>query len=503
LRGRRWPPGWLPALIALSLLAGCAKARPVPPSSASNSATASAVPGITPALATLREDLAAIITATGGDQASWGVLVQSLRSDERLFEHHESRLLVPGSTLKLITAAAAAAAVGWDYRFTTTAETSGPVEAGVLQGDLVLRGSGDPSLHGRGGVDLVGALAAALRERGISRIAGRLIGDDSLVEEARPGLAWSWDDLGTRTGTLAGALNLDENVMRLTVRPGAAVGAAALVTPPDDATDTALIMRALTTAPGSRTSVWAEQRPGDAALTIAGTVAADARPVPLVAAVGNPTLWFARAVRARLVAQGIAVTGPAVDADDLPSVPAAGTPLLRLPSRTLAELTRPMLKESINLYAEALLRLATGPAGARTTDAALDAEREQLEQWQIATQAIRLADGSGLSRWDLVSAETLVAILRREQATASFVEALPVAGVDGTLADRMTGTAAAGNARAKTGSMTHVRSLAGYVTTRDGETVAFAVIVNNAGAPGASVSEAIDRVVVRLAEFRR
>ena len=223
----------------------------------------------------------------------------------------------------------------------------------------------------------------------------------------------------------------------------------------------------------------------------------------VTAAVGNPTRWFAGVVRTRLIATGIAVDGAAVDGDDIGPLPASVTPLLTHRSHTLAEVIRPMLKDSINMYAEAVLKLATGPAGVRDTGAALSAERGYLDGWGLDTRAIRLADGSGLSRWNVVSADTLVGLLVRQQAVAPFVDALPIAGRDGTLAGRMVGTPAAGNARAKSGSMTHVRSLAGYVTTADGERLAFAVIANNTGLTGPMLDGVIDRLVARLAAFRR
>ena len=450
----------------------------------------------------LRQELAALLDEAGS-QASWSVAVQSLSSNERLFVRDAQRLLVPGSTIKLMTAVTAAEAVGWDYTFTTQADITGPVTDGVLQGDLLLRGSGDPALHGRGGTELVPALAAALRARGIGRIAGRVIGDDSLVEDARPGLAWSWDDLGTRTGTLAGALNIDENVMRITVAPGATTGVAARVSGPAEASDLPITASAITTGAGTPSSVWPEARPGQVGLVIAGAIASDSPPLVVTAAVGNPTRWFAGVVRTRLIATGIAVDGAAVDGDDIGPLPASVTPLLTHRSHTLAEVIRPMLKDSINMYAEAVLKLATGPAGVRDTGAALSAERGYLDGWGLDTRAIRLADGSGLSRWNVVSADTLVGLLVRQQAMAPFVDALPIAGRDGTLAGRMVGTPAAGNARAKSGSMTHVRSLAGYVTTADGERLAFAVIANNTGLTGPMLDGVIDRLVARLAAFRR
>lgn len=410
-------------------------------------------------------------------------------------------LLIPGSTLKIVTAATAAAAVGWDYRFETTAAITGPVEGGVLRGDLVLIGTGDPSLEGRGGNNFTAALISALRDNQIARIEGRVIGDDNMVEEPRPGLAWSWDDLGVPTGAVAGALNFRENVARVSVAHGEIGGPTRLLVAPD-LTDLPLINRSMTGPRGSP-GVWAEQRPGESALTIAGTMAVNQEVTDLSVAVGNPTLWTARMVRNRLVMAGIDVNGPAVDIDDLQEPPTQTAVVFRYRSRPLTDIVIPMLKNSINMYADAVLRLATGPGGLRTIADGVAAEKRQLRDWGIPDGTIQPVDGSGLSRFDIVTADALVAVLTQMRDVQPLVEALPVAGVDGTLENRMKNTSAANNARAKTGSMTNVRSLAGFVTTKDGETLAFAIIANNFEGSPATVTNAIDQMVVRLAAFSR
>lgn len=493
----------LAVAVAAALLASCAKARPgqgpmgVPQVAASQPAS----PAGPPALAA---ELDALLDRPGHRRATWGVSVRSLSTGEPLYARNAGALLVPASVMKIATAAAAASAVGWEYSYSTTAEVAGSVEGGVLRGDLVLRGTGDPSLLGDGGADLVAAVAGALRERGVTRIDGRVIADDSAVEEPRPGLAWSWDDLGTATGALTGALNATENVARIVVAPGGSAGLAPRIEPPADDRELAIVNRAVTGAPGTPQTLWAERQPGEAALTIAGAIAADARPAALTVSVGNPTLWVARLVRTRLVAAGIAVDGVALDGDDLPSVP-AGDVLARVSSPPLRELVRPMLKRSVNAYAEALARLAAGPAGALEMPAAGTAIRGRLREWGVGEDAVRIVDGSGLSRFNLASADALTGILSAAWSggASPLVAALPVAGVDGTLAERMKGTAAAGNVRAKTGTMTHVRSLAGYVTTADGEPLAFAIVANNFEGPAAGVTATIDTIATRLAGLRR
>jgi D-alanyl-D-alanine carboxypeptidase/D-alanyl-D-alanine-endopeptidase (penicillin-binding protein 4) len=226
--------------------------------------------------------------------------------------------------------------------------------------------------------------------------------------------------------------------------------------------------------------------------------------------VGNPTLWFANALRHALIEAGIDVSGEAQDVDEVvlePLEPERGDGILYIHrSPPLAALAQPMLKESINLYGEAALRLNTPGGAFPTNDAALTGVRATLASWDVATDGWQVVDGSGLSRRDAVAPDTLIAVLRRmwdPTGASPWMNSLPIAGVDGTLAARMAGTPAAGNVRAKTGTMSNIRALAGYVRTKDGEPLAFAIIVNNFEGPGAAAVDAIDRIAVMLAHFSR
>ena len=223
---------------------------------------------------------------------------------------------------------------------------------------------------------------------------------------------------------------------------------------------------------------------------------------------GNPTAWFARVFRRRLIASGIDVGGDAVDADDL-DIPVNADDaaiLYTYRSHPLSEIAQPLLKESINLYGEAVQRLnGSGPLP-RTNDQALEGMKQRLLSWGVPADGFQLVDGSGLSRRDVLAPDTLLTILVRMYdpgGMSPWMTGLPIAGVDGTLAARMKGTPAENNVRAKTGTMSNVRSLAGYVRTRDGEPLAFVVMVNNFEGTGAQAVAAIDAIAVRLASFSR
>ena len=488
-------------------LTGCARSRPAVP--------VPSPPAITP-LEQLQRDLTATTQSPGVAHGVWGIAVHSIDRDERLFSMNPDTLLVPASTAKLVTVATAAEAVGWDYRFATTMSASGPVvditasaeaDAGVLKSDLLITGSGDPTTGGRGGEEL-SAWVEGIKAMGIRRIDGRIIGDDDALEEPRPSLAWAWDDLGYPTGATFGALNLAENRLTVTIAPGATIGAPAVVSTAPAAVRRPLMSRVVTVAATESGLIWPEQRPGEPYLTIAGTIPIGSGANRLTVSAGNPTLWFASVLRASLIAAGIPVLGEEYDIDDLaePIDRSTFSAIATHRSPPLGDIVRPLLKESINVYAEAVMRLNVASGVFPTNDAALDGLRRRLASWNIAPEGYQLVDGSGLSRRDVVTASTLVAVLRRmhdASGSSPWMRALPVAGVDGSLQSRMRGTAAEGNVRAKTGTMSNVRSLAGYVTTRDGERIAFAVLLNNFEGTGAAATNAVDAMAIRLANFSR
>jgi len=491
--------GWLCALsgcaaVLLSAQEPSAPARPV-----------QRAPAPEPAVSQLRLDVQAETTAPGVTRAVWGIVVHSLDRDDRLVEINPETLLIPASVAKIVSAVSAADAVGWDYTYTTQVRAAGPIVEGVLSGDLIVSGSGDPTPDGRAG-DSLQVWVDALKARGLRRVEGRIIGDDDGIEEPRPARAWAWEDVGYVSGALFGALNAAENRMTVTVAPGAREGAPATLAVDADGQDRPLVNRTATAA-AQASFVWSEQRPGETALTIAGFVRPNEAPAKLSVSAGNPTQWFASLFRNRLIRSGIEVTGRAADVDEVQPPPdrTAGSVVYTHRSRPLADIVKPMLKESINLYGEAVLRLNAAPGGPVTNDAALDGLRRRLTAWGLAADAEQIVDGSGLSRHDLITPQALAVLLKREHElpASPLVSALPIAGVDGSLAARLKGTRAANNLRAKTGTMSNVRSLAGYVKTRDGEQLAVVIMVNNYEGSGVEATQAIDRMVVRLADFTR
>jgi D-alanyl-D-alanine carboxypeptidase/D-alanyl-D-alanine-endopeptidase (penicillin-binding protein 4) len=460
-----------------------------------------------PALPALVHDLDGLLAAPALEHGYWGVLVKSLKNGETLYSLNPRRLMMPASNMKIVTLAAAADRLGWDYTYETRIFAAGRIDAGVLQGDLLVVGSGDPSIGES--PDILGPWAEQLKARGIRVIAGRVIGDDSAFDDDGLGFGWSWDDLQDDYAAGVSALQFNENAVRVTVGPGTSVGdwAGIAISPADSGL---VVESALTTsAAGAAPQVEAHRLPGSARLHLRGTVPLGAAPATRLVSVDNPTQFFVNALRSALIAHGIDVRGPSVDIDDIRDAPPRpdGAPLVSHRSPPLSTLAIRLMKVSQNLYAETFLKtLAAGPTTA-TTAAGRSIAQTALQAWGIGPEGLIQRDGSGLSRYDYVSPEAIVTILAHVDGQTSlkgpFRETLPIAGRDGSLSNRMKGTAAEGNARAKTGSMANVRGLSGYVATAAGEPLVFSIIANNFETAPDTINRTADAIVVRLAEFKR
>jgi D-alanyl-D-alanine carboxypeptidase/D-alanyl-D-alanine-endopeptidase (penicillin-binding protein 4) len=499
------------ALSALSVAFGIALSVAACATTSRRALPASPAPPAAPALAQLQRDVDEILAQPLLGHGFWGVLVKSLNTDDTLYAVNAGTLMMPASNMKVVTLAAAAERLGWDYRYDTRFVAGGPVAAGVLDGDLIVVGSGDPSLVAAdGAADRVfGDIAERMKQLGIRTIAGRIVGDDRALDDQMLGFGWSWDDLADDYAAGVSALQFNENAVRATVAPGPAAGNSAAVSLSSSGSGLTIVNAVTTGAPGSPPAITAHRLPGRTRLEFRGSIPLDAAASNLTVSVDNPTLFFVTAFRNALIAHGIDVRGPAVDVDEVNNerAPAGASPLLSYQSAPLSTLALRLMKASQNQYAETFLKTMGAAAGTPTAAGGRTVAQTILERWGVPAGALIQRDGSGLSRYDYVTPEALVTILthidRDERLRGPFEASLPIAGRDGSLSNRMKGTPAEGNARAKTGSMSNVRALSGYVTTADGEPLAFAIIANNFEVPADAITGATDAIVVRLATFRR
>ena len=442
--------------------------------------------------------------------AHWGVLVVDPGRGETLYTRNADKLFVPASNQKLITGAVALDRLGADHRWSTTLLARGPIRNGVLLGDLVVRGEGDPSIsaHMRGdAMAPLRDLADSLRARGVTRIRGRIAAAPSPFTDSALGSGWEWDDLDEPYGAGVDALYFNEGFTEILVRAGARAGDPVRATTRPAASHPPLVVRATTVA---RQDAGADTTRRRARLTVgydssragvlvAGTIAAGDTAV-LELALRDHSGAFVAALREALRSRGIAVEEARSD------TAAALDSLVALRSPPLRDVLPAFEKPSQNQIGELLFKsVARKVTGVGRADSAQRVVSAQLAAWGAEPDGFAVRDGSGLSRHNFVTPRTLVKVLdamRRHPDFRVFYDALPVAGVDGTLDTRLRGTPAAGNVRAKTGYVDKARSLSGYVTAADGRVLIFSLLCNNYSVPTKAVERVQDALVIRLATLK-
>ncbi|MBN8482945.1 MAG: D-alanyl-D-alanine carboxypeptidase/D-alanyl-D-alanine-endopeptidase [Xanthomonadales bacterium] len=458
--------------------------------------------------------------------ASWGIHVVSLDSGKTLYAHAADTLFTPASTAKLFTAGLALARFGPDHRIPTSLFATAPARRdGSLPGDVVLVGYGDPMLGSDRRVSWADTLAIELRKTGVRAVEGDLIADATWFAAPLYGRGWEAADLMTWFGAPASALSVDDNVVRLEIGPAAKVGGRARIRydAPFAAPDIDNALR--TVAATDVTDISLFRAPGDTVLRAFGTVSRDAGTQTYRLAMPDPALAAGEQLRAALLRQDVRVTGK-VRSIYWPQ--REGGPdtskwhrIADVWSPPVAAIVERGLKVSQNLYMQNLLLLVGAQDAAEERASGIVAERfrssearalETMQRWLasigIAPGSALLEDGAGLSRRNLVSPRAMTTLLVHEGSAPeaqAFRVALPEAGIDGSLTGRMRDTDAQGRVHAKTGSMNYTWSLAGYVRTKAGERLAFALMLNNYDPPAAPRAGALrpsaelDAIAVMLA----
>jgi D-alanyl-D-alanine carboxypeptidase/D-alanyl-D-alanine-endopeptidase (penicillin-binding protein 4) len=455
-----------------------------------------------------------------------GIKVTSLETGRTLFEENANKLLRPASNMKLYTVAAALDRLSPDFRFVTSVYAPAkPDVAGVVHGDLTIYGRGDPSIAARfnsgnyfKGID---DLAARIVAAGVKRVEGDLVGDETYFTGPQYGAGWEWEDLQWWYGAEVSALTINDNALDLSVKPGAQVGAPAVITtgPPDPLLS--VVNKVVTTPRGTKRDITVYRGLAADEMEVSGTIALDDRGYSGGVGISRPALLFAYLLRSSLSQRGVIITGKTRSIGPLIATPAknpdqAAPALIEvatLQSPPLSLIAAQTLKPSQNLYTELILRtlgkVSALPATAinpnRTSETAgIEVVKTFLREAGLIPSNLVLSDGSGLSRNDMVTAEAtlqLLTYMHRHRYATAFRDALPIAGVDGTLRNRFKGTPAENNLRAKTGTLSSATSLSGYVRDAAGEELAFSIMVNNYP-EGADVrASCIEPIAILLASF--
>jgi D-alanyl-D-alanine carboxypeptidase/D-alanyl-D-alanine-endopeptidase (penicillin-binding protein 4) len=505
-----------------------------------------------PGVAAFRAKVEKILGATDVNRGYWGMLVEDADSGEVLYSLNADRYFLPASNAKLFTAALTLATLGSDYCFHTTVESRARADSeGVLAGDLVLVGRGDPNLSNRvfpfakkaerdGPPEkILAELADAVAARGVKKITGDVIGDDSYFAGGAYPSGWAIDDMLWSYGVPVSALEVNDGVFFLELQAGDAAGAPTTYTIAPS-TNIYQIRNEVVTGPkGSPQKLSVEREPGSTSVIVRGSMPVGAQPHSMGIAIDRPAEFAAALLKNLLEARGVVIEGRARarhTGDDGAWYKADGTAATMdivshtcgansgffsvsgadsknaLPPNMFAEHVSPsipdvlrvMAKISQNLHAEMFLRVAARQkTGDPSADAALQFEQDFRVSIGLKEDDVVMTDASGLSRKDMVSPQSEVSLLRwvsEQPWAATFRSVLPVAGEDGTLMDRMKGTLAAGNVWAKTGSLTHVDSLAGYATSTRGAHLVFSFIGNNHNLKSKAATDVLDELAIAMVE---
>jgi D-alanyl-D-alanine carboxypeptidase/D-alanyl-D-alanine-endopeptidase (penicillin-binding protein 4) len=464
----------------------------------------------------------------------WGIEIASLSSGKVLYSLNADKLFTPASNTKLFTTAAALSLIGPDYKFRTTVETNGSLDKyGRLTGDLIIVGRGDPNLSGRelpytvrtqrdaDPVRVLEKLADELVEKGVKFIDGDIVADDSYFAFERYGEGWSQDDLVWPDGAPVSALTVNDNVVFVNILPGARAGDKAFVSVSPFADYYSIDNRLLTTPAGSGRKIFINREPGSLTLTLWGTMPTDDAGANEGLAIEDPAEFAATLFRHLLDMRGIIVYGrqrthhtelaslstfttvvvASSRGGDEHSLTAPAGPLVlgEYESAPLREDIEVINKVSQNLHAEILLRLLGREKGTGgTVQGGIEVLRGFLNNAGISSDDYVFYDGSGLSRQNLVTPHAIVELLRYAIAQPwgkEFRDSLPVAGSDGSLADRFKDLNTAAHVYAKTGSLGGVKTLSGYAVTAKGQDLAFSILSNNFTLTGHRINDVIDTIV--------
>jgi serine-type D-Ala-D-Ala carboxypeptidase/endopeptidase (penicillin-binding protein 4) len=497
-------------ILALCLAAAGALGRPGTAAAQRGADSVPAAAAAAPApvrRGSLRRRIDALLDRPPFDRALWGVAIAN-PAGRIVYERNADRLFVPASVAKILVASAATALLPPDYRYRTTIFAAGPIDGGVLWGDLVLYGRGDPTLSGRADDPAATAfdtMADALRARGIVRVTGNVVGDASYFDSVLVHPTWAGYDLDWWYAAPVTALGYNENSVDFLITPTTPGSPPAISFAPD--LGVVRFTNRARTAPADSPRTFAFVRaPGTNDIWTTGDVPVDARPWTEHVSVRDAPAWAATALRRALERHGVAVEGDARTVYDSAAFAAArrGSPLVEHRSAPLAEILRPILESSQNWYADLLLKtLGREFRGVGSFAAGLGVERRFLvDSLGVDSTAFDVVDGSGLSSSDLATPRALVQVLRamrRRRGSEAFVQALPVGGHSGTLRYRFRDPPLEGRVRAKTGSIDRVNSLAGYLELDGGRTWTFAIQLNHHTAAYREALRRIDAVVAELA----
>jgi len=442
------------------------------------------------------------------EMAHWGVKIIRANTGEVIYERNAKKMFMPASNMKLYSTSAALCLLGPDFTYRTTFWTDGTIdETGVLTGNIYIQGSGDPTwswrFYDNNYDSLFIRFADSIKAQGITKINGSIVGDDNVFDDIPLGYSWSWDDEPYYYGAQISGLSFNENYIDYRLTPGK-IGENARIDPYPN-TDFVKVQNDLLTAPiDSVTDFENGRKRGQNSGWFTGRIsAADSARWDAIT-VENPTLFTGYVLKQFLERQGIEVTGEPIDGDDWTAQVdyERYQPIFTHTSQPLSEIIAKVNKPSQNFIAETLqktLGAILGDDG--SSKSGIKVQMALYDSLGMDTRNLTIRDGSGLSRLDLVSPNTTASLLQmmwNHPDRDIFITSLPISGVDGTIEKRMVGTIAEGRVHAKTGYVSYVRSLSGYLWTLGGEPIIFTLMVNHYTVPTSLANKIQDTICTIL-----
>ena len=446
----------------------------------------------------------AIINDAALARAHWGIDVRDIATGASVYQLNAQQLFIPASNQKLIVAATAVWHLPPDFRYRTAFKAGGAVRNGTIEGDLIVRGSGDPTISARyepSRITVFERWADSLRARGITRISGGIVIDQTLFEPTMVRPDWQMYDLNWWYAAPVAPLGFNDNAIDFRVAPSAE-GAPANITWEPKSEFVVLVNRTRTTAKGTPYTLDFDRIPGTDTVFAYGLLPVDAAVRNESFAVRDPGYYAGFVLRETLEKKGIAVNGRAIRVIQSGAAP-TGSPIFEYASPPLPRIVGPILQTSQNWFAEMLLKtVAAQVSNEGSWTAGLELERRFLiDVAKLDSTEFRLRDASGLSTGNLITPHALAQLTRfiaNEPRLKPALDALPSSGAEtGSLRTRLTDLK--GRVRAKTGSVSNVDALTGIVETATGRRLAVSIIANNTGQASTRVRAAIDEIVRQLA----
>ncbi len=446
--------------------------------------------------------------------AAWSFMAIYADSRDTISRHNERTALPPASVMKLVTTAAALQILGPDYRFRTRLYMRGKISpSGELEGDLIIRGGGDPTLGSdkwRESVrdTLLAAIYKSVADKGIRSVKGNIIADASVFEELMAPPGWNWGDIGNYYGAGPSGLTICDNLVIYCFRSGAPGKPTEVFRTVPELKDVQI--RNLVTAGGTGDNAYVFGAEYGPLRYIRGTIPANSDSFCVKGNMHDPPLFAGLLIKQGLEDKGIAVSGRVFTDRELSSPPDYSAPDIAelgfVVSPPLADIVSVVNQVSNNLYAEHVHKALSAKGGKEGSNS--ESNKMLTKFWTdkgLAASGLFITDGSGLSRSNAVSAENLVRMLEiigRDKTADVFRASLPVAGKSGTLRNMCKGTKAEGNLMAKSGTMTRVKAYAGYVKAANGRPIVFAMIFNNYSCTNAEITKKIETLMVKMAELK-